>query len=155
MGYGINTTAFYGVLLSWDDTQKLAAAISQAFATSPAPLITKYDVAPYDELYSLIVQSEPSVEKNDHLELDVLVMVAEDSHSTLHTTIYAEGFDHGVGVYIADKGYGGRCNSAEFKAAFNGAHAEQERVFATHIQPLLDAAGITEAAGLNTVSYTA
>ena len=50
-------------------------------------------------------------------------------------------------MYIADKDYGSRYDTAQFNAALHASYAEQERLFATYIQPLLDAAGITEKTG--------
>ena len=130
MGYGISTNLIFGVLLSPEDSTKLYGVISAILAQKD------------HDMY-------------DWLEENEITMIAEDSDSRIHDTQYEEGFEHGFGVLIADKGYGSSMSSAEFKEAANSDHEVAVERFKQVCQPLLDAAGIKDEPESQTVSYMA
>ena len=154
MGYGINTTAFWGVVLSWDDTQKLMTAIQNSFAANGLSATNSsypWGMRGKDFLDALIVHLDPAVAGRNASNV---VMMADDSDSRTGSTSYQEDHEHGVGFMISEKGYGSRTTSHDFAAAMTNSTAKQASDFDRLIQPLLDAAGIKEVPCLNVVGCT-
>ena len=153
MGYGISTTAFWGVVLSWDDTQKLMTAIQNALAANGVSTNASgpWGMQGKDFLDALIVHLDPAVAGR---RASNVVMVADDSDSRTGSTSYQEDHEHGVGFMIAEKGYGSNTSSRDFSAAMTNSTAKQASDFDRLIQPLLDAAGIKEIPSVNVVGCT-
>ena len=150
MGYGIVTTAFFGVMLSWDETENLAKVVRQALTDLNGEVEKNEMDNASDDFYYLLVKLDPKIrEKGDYV-----VMVADGSDSRIESTSFEEGYEHGVGLLLSEKGYGSRTSSTQFSEALNKDISEQKAEFEKLIQPLLDRAGIKAVAGLNVVSCT-
>ena len=72
-----------------------------------------------------------------------------DSDSRCHETQFEEDFHHGVGVYIAANGYG---EDDDLVEAIRGDNKKWADIFAIHVQPVLDACGISEQPDTNIVN---
>lgn len=159
MRYGISTTAFFGVMLSWKDTDKLAKVIKQRVNTLGLKPDKDEDesfedvgLGVFEQFEALMYHQEPSLEEEEY---GYIVMIAEDTDSRIHNTSFEEGANHGVGFLIADKGYGSQTTSKAFAAKMKEDVSRERELFAKLIQSLLDEANIKEEPGLNVVSYTA
>jgi hypothetical protein len=150
MGYGIVTTAFWGVVLPWDETERLAKVIRQALTDLNGEVEENEMDNASDDFYYLLVKLAPQIQEKG----DYVVMVADGSDSRIESTSFEEGYEHGVGLLVSEKGYGSRTSSQEFSHALNKDISEQKAEFEKFIQPLLDSAGIKAVAELNVVSCT-
>lgn len=150
MGYGIVTTAFWGVMLSWEETESLAKVIRQALTDVNGDVEKNEMDNASDDFYYLLVKLAPQIQGRG----DYVVMVADGSDSRVESTSFEEGYEHGVGLLVSEKGYGSRTSSQQFSQALNKDISEQKAEFEKLIQPLLDSAGIKAVPGLNVVSCT-
>ena len=150
MGYGIVTTAFWGVMLSWEETESLAKVIRQALTDVNGDVEKNEMDNASDDFYYLLVKLAPQIQGRG----DYVVMVADGSDSRVESTSFEEGYEHGVGLLVSEKGYGSRTSSQQFSQALNKDISEQKAEFENLIQPLLDSAGIKAVPGLNVVSCT-
>ena len=117
------------------------AAVKNAFAANG--LSDDGDLLGKDYLDALVYHLDPSQDQEDNV-----VMVAEDSDSRIHNTTYEKGFDHAVGILIADKGHFVSMTSKDFAVAMGNPPVKQQADFNLLIQPLLNAAGINQVPGV-------
>jgi len=123
MGYGIGTSAMYGVSLSADEAHKMAEVLENLFGSDWTGELEGCNA-------------------NDWL------MVAEDTDSRIHNNTYEPGYEHVLGVLIASKGYGSAWTTDGFERALRADWTPQETVFKKDLEPLLIQAGIVKSPGL-------
>ena len=129
MGYGITTTAIYGVSLNPDQSKKVYAALAELEQGTENQGVRVYVPDVLGRLSASL--SHP------------LGMVAEDTDSRVESTCYEEGYEHSFGVVVAAKGYAGRDTSASFATKLNGNLSAHQAIFAAVVAPILAAAGLT------------
>jgi len=142
MGSHAHTNFFWGVNLSWNETLKLHQAVATAFANSGVAFEEYFGNQTIDELCCLVAHAFPTLK-----DLDFFTMIADGADSGADTVYFTEGYTHGVGMTVAKKG-AGYPPSAPLTPT-----PVQLQAYATVIQPLMQAAGITQAPQLHSVVY--
>ena len=144
MGYGTTDHLIYGVYLDPTQSQALREGISRRLAADPNSSVSEYLGIPGGRDPARVSMFELVEFLGDEDEAGIRVaMVAEDTHSTIHDNTFEEGFCHGFGILLADKGYGAGGTSKEFKEAMaRGASQEQIAAFQERILPWLQEAGL-------------
>jgi len=143
MGICAHTKFFWGVNLSWNETLKLRQAVAAAFANSGVAF-EEYSGSPtLDKIACLVAHAFPSLK-----HLDFLTMIADGADSGADTIYFTEGYTHGVGMTVAEKVAGYPPSAALTPTPL------QLQAYATVIQPLMLAAGLTQPPELHSVVYT-
>lgn len=155
MGYGISKNVIYGHLLNPLQSHQLMVHMQQEFARSKG--VSDVDMEDFDE--DDFEQDIDRLLAHFHMHSHTLskcTLIAEDTDSRCEDTTFEEGYNHGFGVMLANKGYGGLNTPQDFASKMNsGPTAQEIATYNNHCLPLLQAIGVTDPPTIHVVSYMA